>query len=207
MQTLSFNVSSFGQRPNVAVNTGVVPGLTTVLTGPRSAGGKICKALTPNVTRSFSEVSWNESEQWYELRLHGSAHDPIPEAALKHITGSIGASVGSALTPDLEWDMTIRLQRGREIDSGITRLRYGIAGLGTLDRSGTLAVPQSFGGTDNLIHGLAYVRRFPSYVAYMSVSGTARPMISLPVYFSDARVRNLGEILIGQTDPIRQLTW
>ena len=207
MQTLAFKIAKFGVRPDIVVDTGVVPGLTTVLTGPRSSGGKICTSLTPTVTNSSSDIGWNESENWYELRMHGSAHDPIPEAALKHFAGAIASDVGSALTPDLEWNITIRIQTERDVKSRLVRLRYSIADLMSLDDSGAISAPQNFGGNANLIHGLAYVRRFPSYVVYVTVSSETRTMVSLPVYFSDASARSLAEIVIGQNDAIRQLPW
>jgi len=207
MQTLAIKVSSFGSAPDLTLDTGVVPGLTTVLTAPRSSGGKVCTSLTPTVTKSYSDVSWNQSEHWYELRMHGSAHDPIPEQALNHLVGGAGLEVGSALTPDLEWNITLRVQTERDVKSRLVRLRYGIAGLMNLDESGTLSAPQNFGGTSNLIHGIAYVRRFPSYVLYVTVGSDAKRAASLPVYFSDAKSRSLAEIVVGQSDAIRQVTW
>jgi len=206
MQTLAFQVSSFGDPPNAFIDTGVVPGLTTVLTKPRSEGGTVCTSLTPTVARSESGVSWDSSQRWYEMNLHGSAHDPIPEAALKFFAGKAGEQVGKLFTPDLEWRLKIRIQVGTE-ESRLTRLRYGVADLLNLDVSDRIAAPQNLGGTRNLVHGLAYVRRFPSYVVYMSISRDGIAPQSLPIYFSDASKRNLAEIVIGQEDAIRKIAW
>lgn len=206
MQTLAFSVSSFGERPSTLIDTGVIPGLTTVLTKPRSEGGRLCTSLTLVVTTSESDVSWDSSEQWYEMRLHGSAHDPIPEAALKYFAGKGGEKLGRLFTPDLEWRLAIRIQKGT-VQSRLTRLRYGIADLINLDTSDRIAAPQNLGGTENLVHGLAYVRRFPSYVVYLSASGDDKAPRSLPIYFSDASERSLAEIVVGQQDAIRQITW
>jgi hypothetical protein len=143
------------------------------------------------------------------MRLQGAAHDPIPEAALQHFAGTLGSNIGSTLTPDLEWDLTIRIQSGCEIKSGLAKLRYSVADLLNLDSSDKLPAPLNLGGTSNLIHGTAYVRRFPSYVVYVTVSSDKRSLISVPVYFADAseRVLGLGQIAVGQTDSLRQLTW
>jgi hypothetical protein len=206
-QTLAFKISSFGARPDPDADTGVIPGLTTVLTSPRSSGGRVCTSLTPKVTKSRSGISWVESQKWYEMRLQGAAHDPIPAAAIQYFAGTLGSNIGSALTPDLEWDLTIRVQKEHEIKSRLAKLRYSVADLMNLDSSEKLPARQDFGGTSNLIHGLAYVRRFPSYAIYVTVSGNQRILVSLPVYFADASGRNLGEIVIGQSDLIRQLTW
>jgi hypothetical protein len=207
-QTLAFKVSEFGDKDVVTIdNTRVVPGLTTVLTAPRSAGGKVCTSLTPTVTKSTADATWSDSDQWYELRMEGAAHDPIPAQALKHAAGSAGFAVGSAVTPDLEWNITLRIQMEREIKSSLTRLHYGIVGLSNFDESGTLSTPQNFGGSANLIHGFVTVRQFPSYVIYVTVGGNSRRSTSIPVYFSDASKRNLFLILLSQVDIIRQITW
>ena len=206
-QTLSFKIASFGGRPDIVVDTGVVPGLTTVLTSSRSSGGRVCTSLTPKVTKSQSSVEWAATDEWYEMRLQGAAHDPIPEAALGFFSGSLGSTVGSALTPDLSWDLTIRIQQTAQLKSRLTKLRYGVADLMNLDVSETLPSPKNFGATSNLIHGVASVRRFPSYIVYVTVSGEGRALISLPVYFADASGRGLGEIVLGQSDAIRQLSW
>jgi hypothetical protein len=141
------------------------------------------------------------------MRLHGAAHDPIPEAALQNFAGAVGSNIGSGFTPDLEWDLTIRVQQEHEIKSSLAKLRYSVADLMNLDSSEKLPARQNFGGTSNLIHGVAYVRRFPSYAVYVTVSGEERMLVSIPVYFADASKRNLGQIVIGQSDLIRQLTW
>jgi len=205
-QSLAFNITSFGAKPNVSVDSGVTPGLTTVLTGPRSAGGRVCTSLTPTITKSTSDVSWSASDRWYEMRMHGSAHDPIPEAALKFFAGDVGLRAGGLMTPDLEWRLVIRVQEGTT-QSLLTRLRYGVASTLSLDTSQRIPAPQNFGGTSNLIHGLVYVRKFPSYVVYMSITGETISPISLPVYFSDATERHWTAILLGQEDPIRQVSW
>jgi hypothetical protein len=207
-QSFAFHAASFGMPPVIVFNTGVTPGLTTVLTAPRSAGGSICYSLTPTVTKSTAGVEWKASDRWYEVKLNGAAHDPVPASALTNLFHSPGAgAIGHALTPDLEWDLTIRFQ----LSSGLpmsTRARYAVSSGLSLDASGrTFPAPTNFGGSSNLVHGLITVRRFPSYVTYVTIGPSAGTGVTIPLYFADASGRNLAEIVVGQTDPIRQLTW
>jgi len=206
MQTLAFQAAPFGSAPLVVVNTGVVPGLTTVLTAPRAAGGTVCHSLTPTVTKSTASVAWSLSDLWYEARVRGAAHDPVPAAVALHVLGPVGASVGHALTPDLEWDVCIRFQSGLRIGP-LTRARYGVSsGLSMDVAAARFPMPMHFGGTGNLVHGIVTVRRFPSYVLYVTI-GCGRSPVTIPIYFADASGRSLAEIAVGQSDPVRQLTW
>lgn len=207
-QSFAFRAASFGSPPAVTLNPGVTPGLTTVLTAPRSAGGTVCYSLTPIVTKTTAGVEWKASDGWYEVRLNGAAHDPVPAAALGQLFGSpAGGAIGHALTPDLEWDLTLRFQSGSRLPA-LTRGRYAMSSGLNLDASGrAFATPANFGGTSNLVHGLIAVRRYPSYVAYVTVASGTGIGVTIPLYFADASSRSLAEIVIGQTDPVRQLTW
>jgi hypothetical protein len=97
--------------PIITSNPGVTPGLTRVLTAPRSAGGTVCHSLTPTVTKSAASVEWKASDRWYEVKLNGAVHDPVPASVLTHLFHSPGGgAISHALTPDLEWALTIRFQ-------------------------------------------------------------------------------------------------
>ena len=229
MQTLAFSATTFGAQPVTTMNAGVVPGTTTVLTATRAEGGKVCHSLTAKVKTSRASVSWGASDNWYQATMHGEAQDPVPADVGARAGGAIGTGVGglsnpvagafggvygsaagsavaSALTPNLEWDLTIRFQRGTVIP-WMTRADYAIHVAGNMDVSATkIAAPFNFGGSANLVHGLIKVRRFPSYVAYVTIANSGSA-VTIPLYFADASARNLGEIAIGWTDPIRQLTW
>lgn len=206
-QTFEFISTSFGSAPIVAVNTGVLPGTTTVLTGTRAAGGTICHKLTATVKTSSASVKWVSSDFWYEVRLHGAAQDPVPAAVGGLALGSVGAAAASAVTPNLEWDLTLRFQLGTALPLS-TRGRYAFSSALTLDvASSTFPGPASCGGTANLVHGLITVRRFPSYVVYITIDPGTGALTSMPLYFADASSRNFLEIGVGQTDPVRQVTW
>jgi hypothetical protein len=200
-QSLAFTVPSFGMPPLIRANAGVVPGLTTVLTAPRRNGGRVCYSLTPTVTKSSGKVTYDASSNWYEATLHGAAHDPVPAAAAGHAFGGVAARAGHALTPDLEWNACIRFQLGTSIPF-MTRSRYAVSSALNLDVSASKCPGTPIPSSGNLIHGLCTVRRFPSYVVYATVNG-----FSQPIYFADASGRSLGEIVIGQTDPMRQVGW
>lgn len=229
MQTLEFSVARLGAAPTVTINTGVVPGTTTVLTATRAGGGKICYSLTAAVKASSAGVSWSASDNWYEVTMHGEAQDPVPAmvgaqagsalgagvgnasnpaaGALGGVLGySVGSTIGSALTPNLEWDLTMRFQRGTTIP-WMTRAEYAIHLGSNLDVSTTrIPGPLNFGGSANLVHGAIKVRRYPSYVVYATVTNSGAP-VTIPLYFADASSRGLSEIAIGWTDPVRQINW
>lgn len=201
-QSFGFQAASFGDPPVITVNTGTVPGTTTVLTAPRASGGTVCHSLTATVKASRASVTWNASDEWYEVRLNGAAQDPVPSAVATAGVGSATGSAASALTPNLEWDLKLRFQHGSSLGF-TTRTRYAVSGGFKIDVSGAaFPSPASFGATGNLFHGLATVRRFPSYVVYVTIAG-----VTIPAFFADASGRNLAEIAIGQTDPFRQLAF
>jgi len=89
----------------------------------------------------------------------------------------------------------------------LRRLRYVVSKALSIDEVATaFPSPTSFGGLSNSVHGLMTVRRYPSYVAYVTIdSGTGST--TLPLYYANANSRGLAEICIGQTDALRQLTW
>ena len=58
-----------------------------------------------------------------------------------------------------------------------------------------------------LVHGVIMVRRFPSYVVYATLDSGKGVPITIPIYFADVSQRTLAEIVVGQHDPVRQLTW
>jgi hypothetical protein len=62
-------------------------------------------------------------------------------------------------------------------------------------------------GAANLVHGLITVRRFPSYVVYVTIDRGTGAAVTIPIYFADASGRSLLEIAVGQTDTLRQLVW
>jgi hypothetical protein len=201
-QSFAFSAAAFGVAPAVTHNPGVTPGLTTVLTAPRASGGTMCHSLLATVKASSASVKWDTGSKWYEAKLKGAAQDPVPASVARSVAGAPAGYVASSATPNLEWDVTLRFQAGSAIGLA-TRARYGFSsGLNMDVAATTFPAPTNFGGTANLLHGLATVRRFPSYVVYVTIGA-----VTIPVYFADASRRNLGEIVVGQTDPIRQLTF
>lgn len=206
MQTFAFQANDLGAPPVVTLNAGVKPGLTTVLTAPRAAGGRVCYSQVPTITASQAAASWNATDGYYEVQMHGAAHDPVPATAASQVLGRFGGTAGSALTPDLEWNLTIRFQRGLTIPL-LLRARYAFSGAMSLDVSANTFPGGRFNGSENSIHGIIMVRRFPSYVVYATVDSGRSVPITIPIYFADANKRSLAEIVVGQHDPIRQLTW
>lgn len=205
-QAFAFRAASFGAAPSVTLNPGVTPGLTTVLTSTRAAGGTMCHSLAATVKTSSASVSWVASDKWYEARLKGAVQDPVPAAVATGVAGGTAGAVASGLTPNLEWDLTLRFQFGGTVGLA-TRARYQISSGLNMDVSATsFPTPTSFGAGGNLFHGLATVRRFPSYVVYVTIGGIAAST-TIPVYFANAISRSLGEIVISQTDPVRQLAF
>ena len=207
MQSFAFQDVRFGHSPAITTNTGVIPGATTVLTATRATGGTICYSLTAKVMTSTASLKWSASDNWYEVNMHGAAQDPVPAAVGGRTLGGAGAALASATTPNLEWNLTIRFQSGATLGL-VARGRYGLSrGLSMDVAAGHFPLPTSFGGAANLVHGLITVRRFPSYVVYVTVDRGTGAAITIPLYFADASGRSLLEIAVGQTDTLRQLTW
>jgi len=205
-QAFAFRVAAFGDAPMVTLNPGVTPGLTTVLTAPRAAGGTVCHSLTATVKTSTASVKWSSSDDWYEAKLHGEAQDPVPAAVAAKIGGGAGGAAASALTPNLEWNIKMRFQRGSSIGL-LTSAAYATHSALSLDVAASrFPTPTRFGGGGNLVHGTILVRRFPSYVVYTTVDSGSGP-VCIPHYFAEASGRNLATIAIGQTDNLRQLSW
>jgi hypothetical protein len=206
-QAFEFQDFSFGYRPVVTINTGVTPGTTTVLTATRTAGGTVCSSLTATVKTSSASMVWSAADGWYEVKMHGAAQDPVPAAVGGRVAGGVGSTTASALTPNLEWELKLRIQSGLTIPT-TTKMRYGISSGLNLDAgASTFPGVTTFGGTANLMHGLITVRRFPSYIVYGTVDiGKGGPR-TVPIYFADASKRGLLEIAIGQTDTLRHFTW
>lgn len=214
MQTFAFKAESIGATPYPTINSGTTPGVTTVLTATRAANGRVCFSQTPTVTASAASVTWEEDDKWYEVKMHGAAHDPVPATAVSHAlrpggdkAQKYGTAASNALTPDLEWKLTFRFQSGTTIPF-VSRLRYAFSSGLNLDKSAaTFPKPVDFGASDNLVHGIIMVRRFPSYIVYATIDTGQRQPVTIPVYFANANSRALTEIVIGQHDPVRQLTW
>ena len=207
MQRFGFSDLRFGYAPVVTIDSGVCPGTTTVLTAKRAAGGSICHSLTASVMTSKASLKWMTSDNWYEVNMKGAAQDPVPAAVGARTLGRAGAAVASAATPNLEWDLTIRFQSGTALPL-VTRGRYAVSNGATMDVSvRNFPVQPSFGGTTNLVHGTIMVRRFPSYVVYVTINRGTSVAATVPLYFADASSRNLLEIAVGQTDVLRPTTW
>ena len=206
-QAFAFRVNSFGDSPMTTLNTGCLPGITTVLTAPRAAGGTVCHSLTATVKTSSAAVKWSGGDDWYEVKMHGEAQDPVPAAVAAKVGGTAGATAASALTPNLEWNLTMRFQRGSSLGL-LTRAAYATHSALSMDVAASrFPTPTSFGGSSNLVHGTVLVRRFPSYVVYTTIDGGTGTPVCIPHYFADASGRNLATIAIGQTDLLRQLSW
>jgi hypothetical protein len=96
--------------------------------------------------------------------MHGEAQDPVPAAVGGRTFGGTGAVAASALTPNLEWDLTLAIRNGDPVVDARPlrfeqRAQYGRVRIRFPTRT-------NFGGTTNLVHGTIMVRRFPSYVLY-----------------------------------------
>lgn len=205
-QTYAFRANAFGDPPMVTLNSGVVAGLTTVLTAPRASGGTVCHSLTATVKTSSASVKWSSGDDWYEAKLHGEAQDPVPAAVAGRVGGSAAGTAASALTPNLEWKLTMRFQRGSSIGL-LTRAAYATHSALSLDVAAThFPAPTGFGGSGNLVHGTILVRRFPSYIVYTTIDAGSGP-VCIPHYFAEASGRHLATIAIGQTDLLRKLAW
>jgi hypothetical protein len=206
-QSFEFQDVSFGNAPITTLDTGAMPGTTTVLTATRAAGGTVCYKLTATIKASSASVKWVPSDGWYEVKLHGAAQDPVPAAVGGLTLGGIGSAAASAATPNLEWDLSLRFQLGTTLPL-TTRGRYAFSSALCMDVAAR-AFPgsASCGGTANLVHGLITVRRFPSYIVYLTIDPGSGISTAVPLYFADASGRNLLEIAVGQTDPLRQVTW
>jgi hypothetical protein len=204
-QTLGFQVPSFGSAPAVTINTGVIPGTTTVLTAPRSAGGTVCHSLRALVRHSSASVTWVASDHWYRVRMHGEAEDPVPSAVGSRVAGGLGAGAAIAVTPNLGWDLDLRLQTGSTLPLA-TRARYAASSGLSMDEAAVSFPGVGFPGASNLAHGLITLRRFPSYIMYLTVSDSGR-LTTVPHYFANANARSLAEIVVGQADVLRPLPW
>ena len=203
-QSFGFRFGAIGDPPAVTLNTSVSPGTTTVLTAQRAAGGSACQSVTATILGSQASVKWDKSNAWYEVQLYGEAQDPVPTASAGAlpIVGKPGSIVASALTPNLEWDLTLRLQSGTSIGL-MTRAGYATNFGNGLDvAQSSFPSPINFGGTSNLVHGTMKVRRFPSYVMYVTIGS-----VTVPLFFADASNRNFLEITVAETAVLRQLTW
>ena len=75
----------------------VAPGLTTVLTAPRSAGGAVCHSLTPIVLGESVDVTFDAGAGWYEVRMRGKVMDPVPVATGASTGTRVGTAVGEAI--------------------------------------------------------------------------------------------------------------
>ena len=240
-QQVSFTADPWGVVTSPTLGR-VTPGLTTVLTAPRSAGGTVCHSLTPIVLKSSADITFDSGEDWYEVRMNGRVMDPVPVATgsstgtrggaavggiidgalgrvgikmptIAPVAGRTGGAVGSATagasTPALEWDLTLRIQRGGSLGT-LTRARYAADAPMSLDNSARLGTGSGLGvGKENLVHGLVTTRRYPSYIAYLSITPRGGMLVSQPVFFADAssRTLGLGEILVPWDSKIRQVTW
>ncbi|MCA8990819.1 MAG: hypothetical protein KDA88_02515 [Planctomycetaceae bacterium] len=204
---------------------GVVPGVTTVLTGTRAAGGKVCHSMTATVLKSKASVKFDASEDWYVVEMNGKVMDPYPTHAGRTAGGRVGSGVGgvagsggrrlggaagsgvgggvaTAATPALEWDMTLRIQHGGSIGL-IRRAAYSLdCPLATLDSGGPTRTSSLGAGRSNLMHGTIEVRRYPSYIVYVTAGSSTAVL-----FFADANHRNLLEIAVGTDSRLRDVHW
>ena len=189
--------------------TGVIPGTTTVLTNTRAASGRVCYSIRATVLRSAASVRFIPSESWYEIIMRGKAQDPVPAATGGRVAGTAGATTASALTPALSWDLTLRFSSGSSLGFW-TRAGYSVEAPFSIDESSTLAgsISSLGGGTGNLIHGLITVRRYPSYVVYVSMTTPSGSRFTQVIFFANGISRSpLAEITIPQDSTLRQITF
>ena len=139
--------------------------------------------------------------------MRGETQDPVPAAVGGRVAGSTGASAASGLTPNLEWDMTIRFQRGTGVP-WLTRAVHAVHPPFNFDVAAhRFPMPRNYGGAGNLVYGTITLRRFPSYIVYVTIDGGSGIPVTIPHYFAEASGRSLGAIAVGQTDLLRQLTF
>jgi hypothetical protein len=79
-------------------------------------------------------------------------------------------------------------------------------GLGLDESKRAFGARDSFGSPLHLMHGFIRIRRFPSYVLYVTVM-TPRYNATIPVYYANASKRGLLEIAIDQLDILREITF
>src|SRR5262245_39296307 len=107
-QSFKFRVGAFGDQPMIVLNTGVVPGTTTVLTDTRENNGSICYSLTAIVKTSVASVTWLALVNQYRVVLKAEVQDPVPSTMVSDLLGGLLGGLASALTPNLEWDLDLR---------------------------------------------------------------------------------------------------
>ena len=208
MQTVEFMFGKFGGPATITLDTGVQPGITTVLTDTRARGGKQCHAMRAAVASSpAATVTWSPDDKWYELVLSGGAQDPVPADVARRIAGGAAGSAIAAILPGVSWNVFLRFQQGTIIPAS-TKLRYALNGAVSFDRSDRVITGNmSLTGIDNLVHGMITVTQFPSYVLYLTAfHQNGRPSTRC-IYFADGSSMGLGMIVLPQSDVVRQTTW
>lgn len=206
-QNVTFDAKPWGTVSGLRTS-GVIPGITTVLTGARVDGGRVCHNMTATVLRSAATVSFDASSEWYEIVMQGKAQDPIPTAVGRHVAGPTGATGGTILTPALEWDLTMRLSTGSMLGFWTTQRYRADAPLGFDDSASLPGVSATLGGgTTHLLHGIISVRRFPSYVVYVTLTSATGTRSTEIVFFADASHRGLVEIVLPWDSQLRRITF
>lgn len=206
-QNVTFLAAPWGSVAGFRTS-GVIPGITTVLTATRAAGGKICHRLTATVVHSAASARFDAGSAWYEVVMEGKAQDPIPGAVGAYAIGTRTGAAAAAVTPALAWDLRLRLSSGSTLGFW-TAASYRADAPFSLDQSGSCpgTSPSFGGGTGSLLHGLVTVRRYPSYAVYVTMTSSAGVRRSEIVFFADASSRNLLEIAVAQDSELRRVTF
>jgi hypothetical protein len=164
--------------------------------------------MTATVLRSAAIASFDASSGWYQITMQGKAQDPIPAAVGRHVAGPTGGTGGSILTPALEWDLTLRLSAGSTLGFWTTQRYKADAPFGFDDSASCPGVSGTLGGgTTHLLHGLITVRRFPSYVVYVTLTSAKGTRSTEIVFFADAASRGLAEITLPWDSQLRRITF
>jgi hypothetical protein len=206
-QNVTFRAEPWGTLAGFRTS-GVIPGTTTVLTATRAAGGRVCHSLTAKVLHSSATATFVAGSAWYEVKMRGKAQDPVPAAVGGHFAAGVGESAGSTLTPALAWDLTLRLSSGSTVGFWTEQLYKADAPI-SIDESASCpgVSPTLGGGTASLLHGVITVRRYPSYVVFVSLTTPAGAKSSQIVFFSNAVNRSLLEIIVPWDSQLRRVTF
>ena len=206
-QNVTFQAIPWGKVSDSST-TGVIPGVTTVLTDTRSQNGKVCYSKEATVLHSSSAVIYDEDSKWYEVTMRGKVQDPIPAGVGKHIAGPVAGGTASFLTPALEWNLILRLSAGSELGFWTTQ-RYKADAPSGLDESSKLSPSSKTlgGGTDRLLHGIITTRRFPSYAVFASLTTKKGIHSTERIFFANASSRNLVEIAVPWDSQLRSITF
>lgn len=151
--------------------------------------------MSATVKNSFAAVTWSNFFDEYSVTLKGEAQDPVPSGAASDLLGGVLGGIASALTPNLEWNVSLKIcESGSATDPWFPGLDVSAATFGAI---------KSF-GSGRLIKGSAQTRRYPSYIVYLTMSEGTR-IVTNPIFFADANDRSLAGIVLSSAGATREV--